>query len=141
MNLAEIKATINRQPDPDVSYPDLRSKIRAEKRLRLERYDAFEALLLAANAAGVQAAAESPYQEQVPVGGCGFAWVRVFNAGSSFGRWLVKEKGWTKHYRGGVQMSVSSYGQSEPLKMAYASAYAATLRAVGINAYPGSYLN
>ena len=74
-------------------------------------------------------------------GVCGFAWVVVRPAGSSFGRWLRKERGHSLAYGGGVSIWVGSFGQSYERKYAYARAFAGVLEEAGIEAYAQSRLD
>jgi hypothetical protein len=65
---------------------------------------------------------------------CGFAWVS-FAGNTAWGRW-AKEFGLArKHYPKGLCIWISRYNQSYDFKMAYAKAYAETLRANGIDAH------
>lgn len=73
-------------------------------------------------------------------GVCGFAWVS-FKGNTAFGRFMKKTNQASKAYGGGLQVWVGAFGQSMTRKEAYASAYAATLRAAGIDAYPGSRMD
>jgi hypothetical protein len=85
----------------------------------------------------------SPVAEQwfVPDGVCGFAWVKVRPATSTFARWLKEHKGWEKAYHGGIDMWVHHGDQSMARKEAYANAFAAVLQAAGINAIAGSRID
>jgi hypothetical protein len=76
----------------------------------------------------------------VSEGLCGFAWVS-FKGNTAFGRWAKKTGKATKAYGGGLQIWVSSYGQSVTRKEAYAQAFATVLRDAGIEAYAGSRLD
>ena len=71
-------------------------------------------------------------------GVCGFAWIVIRPGTCSFARWLTKKGLAKKAYEGGVSVWVAQGGQSMELKQAYANAFAATLRAHKINAYPMS---
>lgn len=68
-------------------------------------------------------------------GVCGFAWVIVRPGNSRFARYLKEERGCRKGYRGGISYYVGGYGQSYTRKVAFAEAFAATLRDAGIDAY------
>jgi hypothetical protein len=73
----------------------------------------------------------SPIKRQyAPVmdGICGTAYVKVRPGNSSFARWLKKHRSAFTAYYGGVQFSVNDFGQSYERAMAYATAYAATVR-------------
>lgn len=117
----------------------------------------FEALYAEAHTAGLAAAQalvpEPMHVVQVGAGGeilkryppvlegaCGFAWIVVKPATSSFGRWL-RARGHSKAYGGGVQIWVSQFGQSYERKSAYASAFAEVLTGAGITAYAQSRLD
>ena len=76
----------------------------------------------------------------VSEGLCGFAWVK-FKGNTAFGRWAKKAGKASPAYGGGLQVWVSSYGQSVTRKEAYAQAFAAVLRAEGVEAYAGSRLD
>ena len=75
-------------------------------------------------------------------GVCGFAWVTISPARGPFVTWC-KKNGVRGHagYYGGYEIWVSEGGQSMQRKEAYAGAFAAVLREVGINAYPGSRMD
>mgnify|MGYP001268878037 CR=1 FL=1 len=73
-------------------------------------------------------------------GVCGFAWVS-FKGNTPFGRYMKKVGQARKAYGGGLQVWVGAFGQSMTRKEAYASAYAATLRAAGIDAYSDSRMD
>jgi len=129
-----------------MKYATLREKISAEKNERAARYAQFRELFDRAWSDGARAAANvvppamHVYQGDVLVavekeGPCGFAWVRVRGAGTSFARWLVKQGLARKAYGGGLDVWVSDYGQSMARKEAHASAMAETLRAGGIDCY------
>jgi hypothetical protein len=131
-----------------MKYATLREKISAEKNERAARYAQFQELFNRAWEDGMRAAARTVppvmnvYQGDVLVaveteGPCGFAWVHVRGAGSSFGRWLTKENLARKAYGGGLDVWISDYGQSMARKEAHARAMAETLRAGGIDCYSG----
>jgi hypothetical protein len=73
-------------------------------------------------------------------GVCGFAWVTVRPATSSFARYL-KARGHRRGYEGGIQIWVGEFGQSMERKEAYARAFAAVLREAGITAYAASRMD
>ena len=77
----------------------------------------------------------------VPSGVCGFAWVVIYPGNSPAANFAKKHLGGRKHYRGGVSIWVSEFGQSIELKEAYATAYANVLHNSGINAYSDSRLD
>ena len=77
----------------------------------------------------------------VPQGVCGFAYVTVRPATCSFARYLRARKGSYKGYYGGEQLSISQYGQSMELKMAYAAAFCEVLREAGLSAYTESRMD
>jgi hypothetical protein len=75
-------------------------------------------------------------------GACGFAWVTLRPATSSFARWLKKTGKARVAYGGGMQIWVSEFGQSMARKEAYADAMAATFRSeLGVEAYAGSRMD
>jgi hypothetical protein len=76
----------------------------------------------------------------VSEGLCGFAWV-WFKGNTAFGRWAKKTGKASPAYGGGLQVWVSSYGQSVTRKEAYAQAFSAMLREAGIESYAGSRLD
>ena len=80
--------------------------------------------------------------EVVADGVCGFAWVKVRPANSSFAKWL-KRKGIVTNvaYTGGYDIWIRGYNQSMQRKEAHAEAMAAVLREAGIKAYAGSRMD
>lgn len=130
-------------------YGSLREKIAAESKARKAKYAAFEAAfekaVEAGKAAGLAKVPQpmmvsehaNPLNDASPVkrawlvesGVCGFAWVSVSPGNSSFAKWLVKSKLARKSYYGGVEISVSDFGQSMERKEACASAMAEVLKA------------
>jgi alpha-beta hydrolase superfamily lysophospholipase len=72
---------------------------------------------------------------------CGFAWVTLRPANSSFAIWAKKNRDWKPAYGGGMQLWVSAYNQSMKRKEAYATAFANVLYASGIKAYAGSRMD
>lgn len=85
----------------------------------------------------------------VPGGVCGFAWVNVKPGNCGFAKWLTKTSrpgrpdmklGRTSYY-GGIDYSVSDFGQSMSTKEAYAHAYASVLNDAGIRAYAMSRMD
>lgn len=146
-------------------FDTLREKIAWQKAERLARYERFAETFLAATRAGqaafdaaepevmvVQRHAnqfdpESPVVQEwrEPEGVCGFAWVSVSPATSSFARWLIKGGFASKAYRGGVNIRIPSRSQSYTRKMAYARAMADVLRASpdlsDLKIYPGGRID
>jgi len=149
------------EPTEPKKFKSLREKIAWEKAQRSLRYAKFEEILTEAHQAGLKAAREvmvSPMVVQehenpaddssavkqqwvVPDGVCGFAWVTVRPANSSFGRYVKKNKGWRPAWNGGIQLWVSDFGQSMIRKEAYAGAFASVLRNHDINANMGSRMD
>lgn len=68
-------------------------------------------------------------------GECGYAWISVKPATSSFARW-VKAQGLGRgdSYYGGLRIWVDGYGQSRERKEKYALAFAGVLRDAGLHA-------
>lgn len=136
-----------------MQYATLREKIAAEKHARANRYQEFAALAERAREAGLKAGIEAapvPMHVidelrgqlwRVDDGACGFAWITVKPANSSFAIWAKKNGIMRPAYGGGVDYWVSEFGQSIDRKHAFAVAYAAVLRAAGINAIAGSRLD
>jgi hypothetical protein len=136
-----------------MQYATLKEKISAEKNARASRYAEFQALADRAREAGLQAGIEaSPVPMhvidelrgqlwRVDDGACGFAWVKVKPANSSFAIWAKARGLMSPAYGGGVDYWVTEFGQSVARKEAFANAYAAVLREAGINAYAGSRLD
>ena len=86
------------------------------------------------------------FDENEPVyfvegGVCGYAWVTVRPANSSFALWLKKNKGASTGYYGGMQLWVREFGQSMQRKEAFAKAFAEVLREAGINAFSESRMD
>lgn len=81
-----------------------------------------EAGMIAASECNVQMLQISGYD---PFPACGFAHVNFKPATTRFARWL-KKMGFAhkSHYEGGLNLSVSKFGQSYDKKLAYARAYA-----------------
>lgn len=147
-------------------FGSLREKIAYEKAERAARYARFEALFQEAWEAG-RAAAEACVPTTMIVGSpstplgndidptqpiyvetegpCGFAWVKVNPATSSFGHWLVKTDRGRTSYPRGVQIWISGYGQSYERKSAHAVAMADVLKASplleGLRIYAGGRLD
>ena len=134
-------------------YASLRHKIAVEKAERVARYADFERLVTLANEAGLQAAlAITPTAmhvinpngslvQTIGEGACGFAWIMVRPANSSFGRWLLKNNIAVKGYNGGAQIWISAHGQSYERKLAHARAMADFFRNAGYEAYACSRLD
>lgn len=131
-----------------MAYGSLREKIAAETAERNARYAIFRDIIREAEEAGHNAATactprpmivgspSTPFGSDIdpskPVhyvadGMCGFAWVKVSPATSSFAKWAVKEAGFRKSYNGGIDRWVSAYNQSVARKEAYARAFAEVL--------------
>lgn len=136
------------------SFPTLKDKIRAEKQWRIERKAAFARLYAIADQVGREAAENTrPTPMHVvdtmtghrfaPVrdGVCGFAWVTVRPATSSFARWAKEQHGWSKGYPGGTQLWIHGYNQSMERKEQYARAFARVLTAGGVEAFAGSRMD
>lgn len=67
-------------------------------------------------------------------GACGFAWVLIRPATSSFARWAKKNvPGAHNDYYGGLGISCHEFGQSMQRKEAYCRAYAKVLDEAGID--------
>lgn len=80
--------------------------------------------------------ADAPIMDGV----CGFAWVWI-KGNTAFGRW-AKAKGIAyKGYPTGLNISVRAHGQSLTRKEAHAHAFAAVLKAAGIEAYAESRID
>lgn len=148
-----------------MKYGSLREKIASETAERRERYAKFEYVYKKAVAAGLEAgkaAKPRPMIVGTPTtllgndidyskptyyeseGLCGFAWVVIFPATSSFARWLVKEGhvGRGRSYGGGTQIWISDHGQSYERKCAHAEAMVKVLNdELGIKACAGSRLD
>ena len=149
-------------------YGSLREKIAAEKAERANRYRGFADLWAQAHAAGMAAGNAvrptpmivrngsiringqplNPYApdgqiiDVVADGACGFAWVTVHPATSSFARWCAKVHGSRRAYGGGMQVKwVAEFNQSMARKEAYARAFADVLNTAGIKAYAGSRMD
>ncbi len=74
-------------------------------------------------------------------GVCGFAWIKIRPANSSFALWAKKAGIAKPAYGGGLQIWVSGYGQSMQKKEAYAAAYAKVLSEAGIKAHSESRMD
>lgn len=74
-------------------------------------------------------------------GVCGFAWVVIRPATTSFARWLKAQRIGRNGYGGGVHIWVSQFGQSMERKEKYAAAYAEVMREAGFNAIHDSRLD
>ena len=85
----------------------------------------------------------SPVVQQwvVDEGVCGFAWVVIRPATSSFARWLKKNNLGDKHYYGGIAVWVREFGQSMTRKEAYAQEFATVLRSRGFDAHAESRMD
>lgn len=74
-------------------------------------------------------------------GVCGFAWIVIRPGNCAAARYAKANLGARAGYGGGIHIWVSAYNQSYERKSAHASAFAAVLRAAGINAYADSRLD
>ena len=147
-----------------MEYGSLREKIAAESKARKARYAEFEAVYNEANRAGF-AAAEAMTPAAMVVGSpstplgsdvdlskqhwvvadgvCGFAWVKIAPANCSFAKWLIKNKiAKGRAYGGGIDIWISSHGQSMQRKEAHARVMAAMLsEKLGVKAYAQSRMD
>jgi hypothetical protein len=135
-----------------MQYETLREKIRAEKAIRMSRYQAFQEIVEKAYWAGIEAGKNAMpvpmhvIENGIPIdriddGACGFAWVTVRPANSSFAIWAKKQGLMRPMYGGGVTYWVGVFGQSVDRKAAFAGAYAKVLRENGIQATAGDRLD
>ena len=134
-------------------YNSLREKIAAEKQERAKLYENFAQLLARANREGYAKAEMITPPEMcvhdpatgkvyhVSEGACGFAWVTVKPANSSFGRWLIKNGHARKGYYGGAEIWISAHGQSMARKETHAYAMAQAFREAGFAAFSGSRMD
>lgn len=142
-------------------YATLREKIAAESAGRKAKYAEFEQWEREAYDAGMAAAQsfepvpmivtehQNPLDDASAVkkqwfvgdGVCGFAWITVHPANSSYAIWAKKNKGYRAAYGGGMQRWVSEFNQSMQRKERFADAYATVLRNHGIKAYSGSRMD
>ena len=75
-------------------------------------------------------------------GVCGFAWIKIRPANSSFARWAKEQGlGQTSDYEGGLTIWTHGYGQSYTRKRAFASAAAKVLQGFNITAYADGRLD
>lgn len=74
-------------------------------------------------------------------GVCGFASVIVKPANCKFAKYLQAQGLASKHYYGGMSMSVRDFNQSLQKKEAYAYAFARVLEQNGVNAYVESRMD
>ncbi len=135
-----------------MEYASLREKIRAEKAARMSRYADFKDIVDKAYQAGIEAGKNAMpipmyvIDQGIPIdriddGACGFAWVTVRPANSSFAIWAKKQGLMRPMYGGGVTYWVSQFGQSVDRKSAFAGAFAKVLRENGIQATAGDRLD
>jgi len=136
-----------------MEYSTLREKIAAEKTDRLARYEKFQAIIDQAFEAGEQAGinavplpmgvctTDGRLIDIIDDGACGFAWVTVRPANSSFAIWAKKQGLMRSAYGGGVQYWVKGFGQSVDRKAAFAGAFAKVLQDNGIKATAGDRLD
>ena len=118
----------------------------------MSRYQAFNDIVEKAYEAGIAAGYRARpipmyvISQGIPIdriddGACGFAWVTVRPANSSFAIWAKKQGLMRPMYGGGVTYWVSVFGQSVDRKAAFAGAYAKVLRENGIQATAGDRLD
>lgn len=133
----------------------LRDKIARERAGRSYRYSQFAEWWREAHAAGVAAGnAVTPTPmivrdtvrgityEPIADGVCGFAWVVLHPATSSFARWAAKVHQCRKEYGGGLCLvRVHQFNQSMTRKEAYAQAFAKVLQSHGLQAYSHSRMD
>ena len=136
-----------------MEYASLREKIAAEKVSRMEKYarfnDIIEQALQAGEKAGIECrplpmgvcTTDGKLIDIVDDGACGFAWVTIKPANSSFAIWGKKNGLFKSAYGGGVMYWVRGFGQSVERKAAFAGAFAKVLRDNGIKAYAGDRLD
>lgn len=136
-----------------MEFSTLREKIAFEKNERMARYAKFQEIVQQAIEAGEKAGIEcrplpmgictsdGKLIDIVDDGACGFAWVTVKPANSSFAIWAKKNGLMSRAYDGGVQYWVRGFGQSVERKAAFAGAFAKVLRDNGIKAYAGDRLD
>jgi hypothetical protein len=135
-----------------MTYATLRERISAEKANRLQRYQEYADIVDKAYKAGIDAGKNARpipmyvIDQGIPIdriddGACGFAWVTVRPANSSFALWAKKQGLMRPMYGGGVAYWVREFGQSVDRKSAFAGAYAKVLREHGINAIAGDRLD
>jgi hypothetical protein len=136
-----------------MEYLTLREKIAAEKVERAAKYERFQAIIDQAFAAGEQAGisamplpmgictSDGRLIDIIDEGACGFAWVTVKPANSSFAIWAKKQGLMRSAYGGGVQYWVKGFGQSVDRKAAFAGAFAKVLQDNGIKATAGDRLD
>lgn len=92
---------------------------------------------------------EHPLDDNSPVteawlvngGVCGFAWVNIRPANSSFALWLKRTGKASNAYGGGLNIRIRGYGQSYETKMRHAHAMAEVLREAGIKAFSDGRLD
>lgn len=85
----------------------------------------------------------SPVVQQWKIDGgvCGFAWVHLSKANTSFAAWCRKNKIGGKSYYGGWDISCHEFGQSMERKEKWAAAFANVLSSHGITAYMQSRMD
>ena len=141
---------------------ELIEKYKAEKPAKADKEKAFQDIWDKAHEAGLNAGKnaiptpmivqerENPLDDNsklkklyhVSEGACGFAWVNIKPATSSFARWM-KKQGLARpdSYYGGITVWISEFGQSITRKEAYGSAFAKVLQNNGIKAYMSSRMD
>lgn len=102
--------------------------------------EAHDAGITAARAAQPQIVGIKDHPEFGAFPICGFAWVE-FKGNTAWARWAKRAGLARKHYPSGVCIWISQFNQSYDLKMAYAEAYAATLRRYDITAHADGRLD
>ena len=120
-------------------FTSLREKIAFETAQRKARYSKFasdfDMAMLVGRKAAEAAEPETMHivgadadgvtrHYSVSEGVCGYAYITVRPANSSFGRWLVKEGHARKAWGGGLTINISDYNQSMTRKAAHAKAAA-----------------
>ena len=80
-------------------------------------------------------------REVINEGVCGFAWVNIKPATSSFAKWLKSKDLARKSYYGGIDIWCREFNQSMERKEAWAEAFCEVLNEHGIKAYPMSRMD
>jgi hypothetical protein len=136
-----------------LSYEDADKLIKEALKEKDNKLQGFQDIINKANKAGKEAVnklnvipmvvenKETGKQWFVEDGACGFAWVSLHPATSSFARWIKKQGIGSKGYGSGLKIWIDDYNQSIQKKETYAKAYAEILRDSGYKAYSGSRLD
>jgi hypothetical protein len=75
-------------------------------------------------------------------GVCGFVWVNIKPANTSFAKWLVKNDYAKKDsYYGGITIWISQYGQSMQKKSEFAKAFSTIINEYGFKSYADSRMD